>query len=56
MVMVRVRVRSRLFSKEGGVLPTTSHSIFYSTGYVPTTFTRLMGCDNRVQYTSIGIQ
>ena len=40
----------------GGLLPATSHSIFYSRGYVPTTFTRLVRCDNRVQYTSIGIQ
>ena len=41
---------------EGGLLSTTSHSIFYSTGYAPTTFTRLVRCGNRVQYTSIGIQ
>ena len=39
-----------------GVLPATSHPTFYSRGYVPTTFTRLVRCDNRVQYTSIGIK
>ena len=52
MVRIRVRVRVRI----RGLLPATSHSIFYSRGYVPTTFTRLVRCDNRVQYTSIGIQ
>ena len=52
--LVRVRVRVRV--RGGGLLPTTSHSIFYCRGYVPTTFTRLVRCDNRVQHTSIGIQ
>ena len=55
MVKVRARVRVRVRVRVG-VLPATSHSIFYSRGYVPTTFTRLVRCDNRVQYTSIGIQ
>ena len=52
---VRVRARVRVGIREG-LLPTTSHFIFYSKGYVPTTFTRVVRCDNRVQYTSIGIQ
>ena len=50
-VIIRVRVRVR-----GELLSTTSHVIFYSKGYVSTTITRLVRCDNRVHYTSIGIQ
>ena len=41
MQVDRVRVRVR---------------VRFGEGYVPTTFTRLVRCDNRVQYTSIGIQ
>ena len=49
-VRVRVRDRVRIRVRGKGLLPTTSHSICYSRGYVPTTFTRLVRCDNRVQF------
>ena len=42
-VRVRVGIRVRVKVKVWG-------------GYVPTTFTRLVRCDNRVQYTGTGIQ
>ena len=45
---IELQVRLRLRLRGGGLLPTTSYSIFYSRGYVPTTFTRLVRCDNRV--------
>ena len=54
--MGRVRVRGRSMGRGGGLLLMTSHSILYSSCYVPATFTRLVRGDNRVQYTSIGTQ
>ena len=52
----RPRVEVRVRGGDNFLRVHTSISIVGVMSQPPTTFTRLVRCDNRVQYTSIGIQ